>query len=483
MEIKYAANAKYLIMAFVGIIMSCLGYLTYLFSPIDHIVDSMTTLRPGHFIYSFWAEPPLDIFVKVYIFNVTNSQEFLAGTEKLRVEEIGPYVYQEVLTNIDAVFNDNDTLTYTPKRTYTYRPELSAGGENDSILVPNVPLLGVGSYLTTASSFIKMAFNARTMFTEQEFRQLTVHQYLWGYSDSLISLGPFLNMKLNFEQFGLLDRLTARESNTRVKLTLHKTLDQFGQTMLPYSIMSYNGSAGLDVWNYTEVQGDETPKGNTKCNTIEGTFEAGLFPKFMPENEGIRMYRRAFCRPVLFTFENKTVNKDGYEIYRYRTDKNFMASGDNYPNNKCYCWKGKCLPDGFSTLAPCYYNIPIVISQPHFYNADEKVLGQIEGMSPNMELHDSLADINPTLGIPLAAQLRIQVNLNVAENTLYKVKPFSNLMVPLIWLEMEVLPPSASLKFLMNLVLNIDGVSGSPHYLLLPPRKEVGRSLWPQDRL
>lgn len=240
-----------------------------------------------------------------------------------------------------------------------------------------------------------------------------------------------------------------------MKLTLHKTLDQFGQTMLPYSIMSYNGSAGLDVWNYTEVQGDETPKGNTKCNTIEGTFEAGLFPKFMPENEGIRMYRRAFCRPVLFTFENKTVNKDGYEIYRYRTDKNFMASGDNYPNNKCYCWKGKCLPDGFSTLAPCYYNIPIVISQPHFYNADEKVLGQIEGMSPNMELHDSLADINPTLGIPLAAQLRIQVNLNVAENTLYKVKPFSNLMVPLIWLEMEVLPPSASLKFLMNLVLYV----------------------------
>lgn len=37
--------AEYLIMAFVGIIMSCLGYLTYLFSPIDHIVDSVSALN------------------------------------------------------------------------------------------------------------------------------------------------------------------------------------------------------------------------------------------------------------------------------------------------------------------------------------------------------------------------------------------------------------------------------------------------------
>ncbi|KAI4459875.1 scavenger receptor class b type-1 sr-b1 [Holotrichia oblita] len=419
------------------------------------MVDSMTTLRPGHFIYSFWAEPPLEILVKVYIFNVTNSNEFLAGTEKLKVEEIGPYVYQEILTNTDAVFDDNNTLTFTPTRNYKFRQDLSVGTEEDNMLVPNVPLLGVGSYITTASSFIKMAFNARTMFTEQEFRSLTVHQYLWGYSDSLISLGPFLNMKLDFEKFGLLDRLTAREKNISVKVTLDKTIDQFGNTMLPYSILTYNGSPGLKMWNYTDVEGDKTPDGNTKCNTIEGTFEAGLFPKYIPVNESIRLYRRAFCRPVTFNFENKTVTKDGYDVYRFRTDKNFMASGDNYPSNKCYCTKGKCLPDGFSNLSPCYYNIPIVISQPHFYNADEEIAQQIEGMSPNMELHDSTADVNPALGIPLEAQLRIQVNLHIAENSLYKVKAFSNMMVPLIWLEMTVLPPSSHVKFLLNIVLYV----------------------------
>lgn len=46
-------------------------------------------------IFQLWERPPVDLFVKVYLFNITNHEEFMSGRDKkLNVEEIGPYVYQ-----------------------------------------------------------------------------------------------------------------------------------------------------------------------------------------------------------------------------------------------------------------------------------------------------------------------------------------------------------------------------------------------------
>ena len=45
-------------------------------------------------MFSLWERPPVDLYCKVYIWNVTNREAFLAGKEKLRVQEVGPYVYK-----------------------------------------------------------------------------------------------------------------------------------------------------------------------------------------------------------------------------------------------------------------------------------------------------------------------------------------------------------------------------------------------------
>lgn len=45
-----------------------------------------------------WKTPEAHVYLKVYIFNVTNRDDFLAGIdEKLRFQEVGPYVYRCVL--------------------------------------------------------------------------------------------------------------------------------------------------------------------------------------------------------------------------------------------------------------------------------------------------------------------------------------------------------------------------------------------------
>jgi len=45
--------------------------------------------------FELWRKPEVDLYVKIYLFNVTNRDEYLSGEEsKLRFQEVGPYVYK-----------------------------------------------------------------------------------------------------------------------------------------------------------------------------------------------------------------------------------------------------------------------------------------------------------------------------------------------------------------------------------------------------
>ena len=49
---------------------------------------------------------------------------------------------REVLENKDVTWNENGTLTYSPKRTVFYVPEMSVGDpKKDIVTVPNIPIL------------------------------------------------------------------------------------------------------------------------------------------------------------------------------------------------------------------------------------------------------------------------------------------------------------------------------------------------------
>lgn len=57
-------------------------------------------MSEGGEAFELWKTPQAAVYVKVYIFNVTNHEDFLAGIdEKLRFQEVGPYVYRYELSN------------------------------------------------------------------------------------------------------------------------------------------------------------------------------------------------------------------------------------------------------------------------------------------------------------------------------------------------------------------------------------------------
>ncbi len=41
-----------------------------------------------------WEEPPIDMYIKVYLFNITNSEEVLNNEAKPILQQCGPYTFK-----------------------------------------------------------------------------------------------------------------------------------------------------------------------------------------------------------------------------------------------------------------------------------------------------------------------------------------------------------------------------------------------------
>lgn len=169
-------------------------------------------MKPGTLIYALWLFPPLDVYINVYIFNYTNVEEFMSGrATKLKVEEVGPYVYKEVLSNHNVTLNEaNNTITYTPRREYIFAPERSIGDPMvDFVRAPNIPLMGITTLASGLSMFASLGLGALTrQLQAKPMLNLTVHEYLWGYEDNLVQLaGRFVPSWIDFSSFGIMEKV------------------------------------------------------------------------------------------------------------------------------------------------------------------------------------------------------------------------------------------------------------------------------------
>jgi scavenger receptor class B protein 1 len=440
-----------------GAILAVVGLIIYVLDPVRFIIKSLVVLTPNSPLFPIWQSPPFDVLISARIFNITNVDGFLNNGEKLNLQEVGPYVYQEILTNSDGHFNDNGTLTYYPKRKLIFRRELSVGDPTEDIVTSvNIPLLGISSYLYDSSFLMNFALNQiATRFNSSTIVKLSVEEYLWGYDDELVKFAhKILPGWIDFDRFGIFERMMANDNDNNI-ITIKTTSDIISSNPVltedersaKYSITRFNGSPGLPLWGYNENR----PEKNNVCNTIEGSYDGCLFPTDLDKNVSLRVYRPAFCRPVLFKYEDEGTYR-GFNIYNYRVDKDFLASAKENPANECFCYKGYCPKKGVGLLTPCYYEMPVSISQPHFYNADESLTSAVVGMKPDRELHDSTVKLHPGLGAPIHASLKIQINLNI--NTKYNSKTvaFNGLVLPLFWLQLDMSEIPDSVNLLLKLL-------------------------------
>lgn len=146
----------------------------------------MSTIYPS---YIWWKTPEPEVLLNIYIFNITNSAEFISGEDKkLKLQEIGPITFQEVLEHKDIEFHSgNSTLSYTVTRKIIFKESANIKGIlNQTVIVPNIAILSGCSYV--ADSFIlRNSFNPLLIiYKAQPVVNTTIYNYLFNLTDPVL---------------------------------------------------------------------------------------------------------------------------------------------------------------------------------------------------------------------------------------------------------------------------------------------------------
>ncbi|KOC63072.1 Scavenger receptor class B member 1 [Habropoda laboriosa] len=452
-----------MILVLLGIACFITAYVLHVLNPVKLIIEHKMQMAPNSLLFELWKKPPINVYLKVYIFNITNADEFLEGGEKLKVEEVGPYVYQEFLENQNVTWYDNDTISYIPKRTIVFVPEMSRGDPKVDLLnVPNIPMLGISSTLHDAGFFMNFAWTRLVnMLDSKPILNISVYEYLWGYEDNLVHLASgIVPSFINFRKFGLLDRMYDEGENI-VHLNVGKNKNMTDEEGRYLSIESYNGSPGMSQWGYREVEGNETYPENTICNRVKGATEGELLPANLDKHAVFRVFRKAFCRAIPIVYKEEVITNNGLLGYLYRMPDDFLYTPDENPDNACFCKKKKkCLKKGLSDMTPCYYQIPAAMSLPHLLDSDPSLFEKIEGLNPDPKKHLSRIILEPTFGIPMNVNSRIQINL-VMHHTTHnpRITIFNDMTLPVFWTDLVIKDLPSDMKLLLNLALHIGPIA------------------------
>jgi hypothetical protein len=177
--------------------------------------------------------------------------------------------------------------------------ELSGGrSESDLVNVPNIPLLAALTKAKDMDGFKTFAFNGILQTTQpKEFQFKTVNEYMFGYSDSFISITPEMDPK----RVGLLAGRKGISVDNITVYTGEDSLDNLGR------IHAMNGQSKLDIWD------------TDKCNEIVGTDGSQFPPRLMNKEDELEIFIKSFCRTLKLKFDREVSVLNGIPAWRYKT--------------------------------------------------------------------------------------------------------------------------------------------------------------------
>lgn len=277
---------------------------------------------------------------------------------------------------------------------------------------------------------------------ERLFTTRTVGELLWGYEDGLLKALRVIQPDLD-DVFGLFYKNNASNDGEYVFFTGQQNYKDFAR------VDTWNGESSLNWWTSDE------------CNMINGTNGASFHP-IVTKNETLYMFISDLCRSLYAKYEEDVTVK-GIPGYRFSPPSMVFANMTVNPANAGFCVPaGNCLGSGLLNVSTCKQGAPIIMSSPHFYQADEKFVQDVFGMRPNKEQHQTLIDINPLTGIILQAAKRLQVNVFVEKiPTFSQTGNMRTVVFPVVYLnESVVIDDSSVLKLKAigvkeNVVVNI----------------------------
>ncbi|KAM6221949.1 lysosome membrane protein 2 [Rhynchocyon petersi] len=411
---------------------------------VDQSVQKNIVLQNGTEAFKSWEKPPVPVYTQFYFFNVTNPAEILNG-ETPQVIEVGPYTYREIRDKANIQFGDNGTtISAVSNKAYVFERNLSIGDPKiDLIRTLNIPVVTAMEW--AQNHFLREIIEAMLKAYQQElFVTHTVHDLLWGYKDELMSLISVFRPDIS-PYFGLFYKKNGTNDGDYVFLTGKDNYLNFTK------ILEWNGKKSLDWWRTEE------------CNMINGT-DGDSFHPLVSQDEKLYVFPSDFCRSVYITFSGFE-SVQGLPAFRYKVPAEILA---NTSENAGFCIpEGNCLGSGVLNVSICKNGAPIIMSFPHFYQADEKFHSAIAGMHPNEEYHETFVDINPLTGIILRAAKRFQINVYVRKiDDFLETGNIRTLVFPVMYLNESVFINKENAERLKSVINTTLIISNIPYIIM-----------------
>ncbi|KAF0308605.1 Lysosome membrane protein 2 [Amphibalanus amphitrite] len=178
----------------------------YMQAHVDAYINKLLAFSEDSPTYHAWKEPPVAIKTKLYFFNLTNKEEFLAGTAKPRLQEVGPYVLGEKWDRKNVTFHPNGTLSSQLAKTLYLIEEESVGPETDLITTLNVPMISAAAKVRYEKDTMRQTTSGLLeVLEEYPIIVRSVHELVFGYPDPLVKLAKNVQppgQSLPYESFG-----------------------------------------------------------------------------------------------------------------------------------------------------------------------------------------------------------------------------------------------------------------------------------------
>lgn len=416
---------KWWVVVVISLLVVVIGAVVFVFFPrlVDMIINSEIVLKEESHTFKWWKKPPVNPVMRIYVYNVTNADEFLNNGAKPVLDELGPYVYVETWEKVNLTFNDNNTVSFNQRKVFMFDRNQSAGDEEDMVVVPNIPMLSATSQSKHAARFLRLAMaSIMDILKVKPFVEVSVGQLLWGYEDPLLKLAKDVvpkDQKLPYEEFGL---MYGKNGTSQDRVTIFTGSDDITHYGL---IDRFNGNSSLLHWK------------TNKCNLLNGS-DGSIFPPHITMDTTLHVYDKDLCRLLPLRFDKEVDTAGGVKGYRFVPPENVFADVKTNPENECFCPGGPpCAPHGFFNVSLCQYDSPVLLSFPHFYLADQKYRTAVEGVSPpDKEKHQFFLDVQPQMGVALQARARVQINLAVSQVVdIKQVATFPDIVFPIMWFE------------------------------------------------
>ncbi|XP_026330435.1 scavenger receptor class B member 1-like [Hyposmocoma kahamanoa] len=372
------------------------------------LIKCYTSFKYGFYMNWFMHDKIETIQISVTLFNITNADRFISGKDyKLKMEEVGPFTYQETRLNEDVEIDlEKERMYYTPQYVLDFLPEKSIGNPKDfNIVLPNIVMAGLTSKLTAFPFLTKIAYNMlTTRFKFKPLLNIDAHSFIWGYNETLLSaIHDIIPGYITYDKVGLLHTFLDNDTRVRVEVSI-KDEEKF-------MVKSWNGYSKLKM-------GEIDPESCEKCNTLEDTYDGIGYPPGRTKDFRIKLIRKGLCRTVDMEYNSTKTMYYGGEAMVYQFRKNYFGIDPN----KTY--------DGLHDMSDCYHGLPVTVSYPHFLDVDPKVYERIEGMTPNENVRGHIT-IEPQVALEVETKSMLQVNLALSDVSYNpQMRPFANMTLP-----------------------------------------------------